>query len=153
MDGGVAAVKQETWRKVAGFGVEVSDRGRCRRRMLDGSYRFHEGHLDDHGAVCINVAVADGRQRSFKLASAVLSAFGHPRPSPGYRVEHKNGDMADCTIENLRWVRRGNAGRRSKTRTCLRCGRPFQSWGPGNRLCGGCRGADRPYWGNDDDAA
>jgi hypothetical protein len=25
-----------------------------------------------------------------------------------------------------------------KIRTCLHCGRPFKSWGPGNRICENC---------------
>ena len=30
--------------------------------------------------------------------------------------------------------------RQAKVRSCLRCRQPFQSEGPGNRLCDGCRG-------------
>lgn len=30
----------------------------------------------------------------------------------------------------------------AKVRTCLCCRRPFESSGPGNRMCDGCRGRD-----------
>ena len=59
----------------------------------------------------------------------------------GYRIEHDDGDPANCTPGNLRWAKKGGEPVRDlKERRCLgpRCNVTFLSHGPGNRLCPVC---------------
>ncbi len=48
----------------------------------------------------------DGGTKAVLVASLVLRAFGHARPD-GYRIEHDDGDPANCTPGNLRWAKKG----------------------------------------------
>ena len=51
------------------------------------------------------------------------------RPNGGHKYREPSIAKPQCTTQ----------------RTCLKCRKPFMSWGPGNRLCGICRhDPDRP---------
>ena len=44
------------------------------------------------------------RRKSYKAHHIVLELSGFPRPGPNYVADHRNFDLDDNRIENLRWI-------------------------------------------------
>lgn len=44
--------------------------------------------------------------KCFYLPSKMAETFGKEKPGPGYFINHLDGDRDNCSIENLRWIRR-----------------------------------------------
>lgn len=69
-----------------------------------------------------------------RMKSSAFEVVGLPDISPVFKVR----------AEAEKWMRNQLArlpeSRRPRERTCLCCGRPFESEGPHNRMCNPCRG-------------
>lgn len=62
--------------------------------------------LYNSGNVGVYVKTGTGTRRrstTCRLDQLVLEAFGPPRPSPRHDIVHRNGDLTDCTLDNLCW--------------------------------------------------
>lgn len=53
-----------------------------------------------HFAVTVSV---NGKRSSVMVDTLVLETFHGLRPATNYEAFHKNGDLADCRLENLEW--------------------------------------------------
>ena len=131
---------REQWAPVPGHGEYwASNLGQIAQVAPGGGFRPLVQRPNIYGLLTVRLRV-DGRLKTALVGSLVLRAFGHPRPH-GYRIEHDDGDPANCTPGNLRWVKKGSEPvRKLKERRCLgpNCNVMFSSNGPGNRLCPVC---------------
>jgi hypothetical protein len=126
---------REEWRDVPGFSgfYEVSSAGRVRSlpRMLRSRHgtRRHSGQVlgvvpDKDGYPRVTLRV-DGQYYTRKVHRLVAEAFhGDKKNALHCEVDHIDGDRANATASNLRWVSRGEnhhfrriSGRASKTHT------------------------------------
>lgn len=97
--------KDPHWRvvqtpKVARDRYWVSDQGEVR-----GSLNKPLGRVVYlNGGVGVNVlSSATGQATTVPVAILVLDAFVGARPTDKHRPQHRNGDRADCRVENLYW--------------------------------------------------
>ena len=98
----------------------VSTRGRIystkTRRLLQAHPSRQTGRMR------ATLTTADGGTASLNLAQEVLSTFGaDPRPRGGIAA-FRDGDAANCSIENLYWVRVRSAEHEAARAVCERAG-------------------------------
>lgn len=109
----------EEWRPVVGWEryYRVSSLGRV--YSLHQTGRLITGMLIDGGYRVIKVR--DGERRGhLQVHCMVLEAFVGPRP-PGHQGCHRNGDSANCHLDNLRWdTPKGNQADRLIHGTAMR---------------------------------
>lgn len=86
--------------KVAPNKYWVSDQGEV--RGLQNTTLTRVSYLS--GGVGVNVkSSSSGRSTTVPVAILVLEAFVGSRPTSRHRPQYRNGDMADCSVENLYW--------------------------------------------------
>lgn len=86
--------------KVAPNKYWVSDQGQV--RGLQNSPLTRISYLN--GGVGVNVkSSSSGRSTTVPIAILVLEAFVGSRPTERHRPQYRNGDMTDCSVENLYW--------------------------------------------------
>jgi hypothetical protein len=108
------AVEYVSFRQICGRQVQVGKDGsiwtfveryqewrRCRVRMIQG---FNCG---THYAR-INITGVNRKQAGLVVPCIVLEAFGFPRPEHS-EVWYENGNRADCSLSNIRWVPKGTS--------------------------------------------
>ena len=89
------------------------------------------------------IEIRDGKKQCSNCEEWLdLEEFGRLANGPGGRASWCKACKRKAQASSLHFKKarapRPFAGRRS----CLRCGRPFDSEGPGNRICGGCVGVN-----------
>lgn len=109
-------MKQEIWKPVDGFDgkLEVSDRGRARRRLPTNSIVMYGLSPKSSGYVAFEVRLR-GTDKYVLLHRAVLLAFVGPCPK-GFQCDHINGNKQDNRLENLEWVTCKENNRRKNIR-------------------------------------
>lgn len=79
-------------------------------RLRGGHYkrRWYEmrGHSNHRGYIRMRLTGDDGKPRSIFAHVLIALAFLGDRPTEDHEVNHKNGDRADNSVENLEWVTR-----------------------------------------------
>ena len=92
----VSFSRQEIWKEIGIGAYEVSNLGRVRRheKILKFSRDF-KGYLRAH-------LHHDGKNKTIKVHSLVLTAFVGPRPE-GLQGCHNDGNKENNALSNLRW--------------------------------------------------
>lgn len=105
---------EERWLPVPGWegDLEVSDLGNIRR--LPRSERSKVVYLrprrcrSKYKFLCVR-PWRNGKQYYMSVAQAVLAAFRPSDPSE-FWIKHRNHDISDCRLSNLRWIRGRDRG-------------------------------------------
>ncbi len=77
--------------------------GKTRSRQLTDTWRPVPQSTKEDGHSYVTIIDDRGREVDLMMAEAVLESFGFPRPSPGHRVYHRNGEKRDNRLINLEW--------------------------------------------------
>lgn len=91
----------ERWKTYEKYDMyEVSTEGRVRNRTFDESINISTMST---GVVyvCLNI---DGWTEFYRLDEMVAETFLGPRPSPTNVVMHKDKNMKNCSLNNLKWT-------------------------------------------------
>lgn len=94
----------EVWREVPNTYYSVSNAGRVASRR-NGGWRIMRAPRNGRGYPNLNLSV-DGELRNFRVHALIAGAFLGPRPSPAHEVNHKDGNKANNSADNLEWVTR-----------------------------------------------
>lgn len=107
-------VKTEAWKDLPGGRTQVSNLGRFRNRLKDGSYKFILPGIKGNGHVYAKTWINDEyKHRSAQRLVAML--FVKNTDATKNCVAHKNGIQHDNRANNLEWV--------TKKEVCSRSGR------------------------------
>jgi crossover junction endodeoxyribonuclease RusA len=128
------------WRRV-GARMLLSRGGRAFRQTV-GAILAARGvrPLDGPLEIVIDVHPPDRRRRDLdNLQKALLDALAHGGAyhddAQIARLSIERGDVVEGGRVRV-WLRRLST--QAKPRTCLKCGKPFDSTGPGHRICPRC---------------
>lgn len=93
----------EIWKPLPGTKglIEISNEGRV-RSFLRGSERILKTQLDQKGYQRFSITI-DRQKKTYKLHREVAKAF-IPNEHNLPQVNHKNGNKADNSVNNLEWV-------------------------------------------------
>lgn len=91
----------EEFRKVF-ESYEISNWGRCRRRLASGRYKEVKGTESNRGYLYFQLQ-RDGKRRNFSFHNLVAKAF-IGEPPDGMEVDHINRQRLDNRLQNLRYV-------------------------------------------------
>lgn len=75
------------------------------------------------GKPMASVYDAGGAVKAFQVDRLVLTTFRGPAPSDSHYCRHRDGDPANCRLDNLVWARRSQWARSPRTRLNARVGR------------------------------
>lgn len=101
----------EQWKPIEGFEVySVSSHGRIRNETT-GLLRMTSRNKS--GVVTV-VLQKDGRAYGRSVHKLVAQAFLRQAPTDSHVPSHKNGNKEDCSVDNLEWLPRWTAVRRTK---------------------------------------
>jgi hypothetical protein len=103
---------EERWRPVAipphDKHYEVSNLGRVRRSTPTSAGpagRLKKLQWWDRPPKSLHVLLSsDGTRGFYKVAKVVALTWLGPQPSPEHEVNHKSGDHADNSVDNLEWL-------------------------------------------------
>lgn len=140
------ATNTETWKAVPDYpNYEASNRGRVR---LTRTGKLKKPTITQGGRLQTGL-FAPGRSPKYAMVAAlVLDLFGPARPGDKVIIGYRDGNMLNCHIDNLHYIRRTRAVPIAEERECLNCGDMFQLKQYRQKFCTpSCRAgrfADRP---------
>ena len=95
---------EETWKEIRDTCYSVSNLGRVASRR-DGGWRIMRSPNNGRGYPNLNLSMG-GESHNFRVHALVAAAFLGSRPSPAHEVNHKDGNRANNSADNLEWVTR-----------------------------------------------
>ena len=97
----------EEWRKILGYSnYEVSNFGRVRRlaKRYGAYYLLTPSTNIKSGRPYVTLVGDDGKQRGLQLSRLVAFAFVDGYSDVAKTVNHKDGNVTNCSADNLEWV-------------------------------------------------
>lgn len=99
------------WVEVAGykFRYQVSEEGRVRKEMPDGSWFYLKQYTSGRARACVKMRTAEDKKVDVPVVWLVADAFLGGRRN-GMAIVHRNGAKFDCSARNLKFVSRKECG-------------------------------------------
>jgi len=101
----------EEWVKIEGFEYSINIKGEV---INDKTERIMKSYLDSHGYYIVTL-YKNNKEKKYKI-HRLIGKYFIENPNNYLEIDHKNGNRADNTIENLRWCNSSQNKRNMKKR-------------------------------------
>ena len=100
-----ADLEGEIWKTVAGHeNYEVSNLGRVRSKNKDGYILLTPVPNKNNGRLYVGISKGEKIKKNIQLSRLVAFAFCQGHTEERNTVNHKDGNVQNCTAENLEWM-------------------------------------------------